>query len=354
MKVRSLTMKSFKRFINTPLSFADKETGLSKDLIVLVGQNGTGKSTVLQAIAATLGTAVRRLDKPSELKWPGFDLALASSSTVFPPEVELEVEFPQEEIDATTEYFKMISPRFLSDASPPSENAVVKLTLCGDEVRAPSKTEYFQFRGRTYAKQIVKIAEQGYDVFKRVGTVFWYTEHRTATTFTSERDDTKGIEYNEDLLRRTLINLMQFHERVELGRYDLRPGQRDIFALLEKAYKSVFTGRSFRGYVPRGEIDDVLKEPWFYLYDGTHEYEIAEMSGGERAVFPMFFDFANWNIHNSVILIDEIELHLHPPMQQALMRSLQDLGENNQFIVTTHSDWVVDAVPPETIVRLEA
>ena len=33
-------------------------------------------------------------------------------------------------------------------------------------------------------------------------------------------------------------------------------------------------------------------------------------------------DFANWNIHNSVILIDEIELHLHPPMQQALLRTL--------------------------------
>jgi predicted ATP-binding protein involved in virulence len=38
--------------------------------------------------------------------------------------------------------------------------------------------------------------------------------------------------------------------------------------------------------------------------------------------------------HYSVILIDEIELHLHPPMQQTLLRALPKLGKNNQFIIT--------------------
>lgn len=77
------------------------------------------------------------------------------------------------------------------------------------------------------------------------------------------------------------------------------------------------------------------------------------MSGGERATFPMLMDFASWNIHNSVILIDEIELHLHPPMQQALLRALPKLGKNNQFIITTHSDYIEQLVPEAYIVRLE-
>ena len=42
------------------------------------------------------------------------------------------------------------------------------------------------------------------------------------------------------------------------------------------------------------------------LIVSKNQYEIYEMSGGERAVFPMVMDFASWNIHNSVILIDEI------------------------------------------------
>jgi predicted ATP-dependent endonuclease of OLD family len=64
------------------------------------------------------------------------------------------------------------------------------------------------------------------------------------------------------------------------------------------------------------------------------------MSAGERAIFPMIIDFANWKVNNSIILIDEIELHLHPPLQQALISALPKFGNNNQFIITTHSDYV--------------
>ena len=86
---------------------------------------------------------------------------------------------------------------------------------------------------------------------------------------------------------------------------------------------------------------------------GRIHHRPNEMSGGERAVFPIVVDFASWNIHNSVILIDEIELHLHPPLQQALLRALSALGQNNQFIITTHSDYVEQLVPEAHIIRLE-
>jgi predicted ATP-dependent endonuclease of OLD family len=62
------------------------------------------------------------------------------------------------------------------------------------------------------------------------------------------------------------------------------------------------------------------------------------MSAGERVIFPILIDFANWNINNSIIIIDELELHLHPPLQQALVDLLPRLGKNNQFIITTHSE----------------
>ena len=56
-------------------------------------------------------------------------------------------------------------------------------------------------------------------------------------------------------------------------------------------------------------------------------------------------------------LIDEIELHLHPPMQQALLRALPKMGQNNQFIISTHSDYIEQILPDdspyESIIRLE-
>jgi predicted ATPase len=354
MHVRSVHLHYFKKFRDRQLRFVDSETGLARNLIVLVGNNGGGKSTVLQAIAATLGTATRRLSHPADLDWPGYNLSLVGNSWRTPSEVNVEVSFTVPELEATGNYFGQVPG--LADRpeiEPPSHDPVVTLTLKEGKVKAASRAQYFQFRGREYAKQILRAADDGYDVFKKVGTTFWYTEHRTATSLTAESDGETLLHYNEDLLRRRLADLMQFHQRIRRGEYELRVGQRDFFAELEQVYSAVFPDRRFEGPVPRADVDDIFKEPWFFLYDGHFQYEISEMSGGERAIFPLLFDFANWNINNSVILIDEIELHLHPPLQQAFVRALSALGENNQFIITTHSDWVVQAVPPESVVRLE-
>jgi len=365
MHVESIRLKCFKKFRDDLLDFTDRETGLARPLVVLVGDNGSGKSTILQAIAATLGTATRRLHEPADLEWPGFDLGLAGNAWSLPPEVTLRVGFSDVELNATVEFFEKAPG--LGDRSAmvaPSRDPSVTLTLREGHVRAGTGPQYFQFRGREYAKQILKLVEEGHRVFERVGTVFWYTEHRTATSLTAETtvspndmgDSSRNsghLQYDENLLRRRLADLMQFHSRLERGEYQLRPGQRDLFADIERAYATVFPYRRFDGPVPRSDIDEVLSEPWFFLYDGLHQYELSEMSGGERAIFPLIFDFANWQINNSVILVDEIELHLHPPLQQALIRALPDLGRNNQFIITSHSDWIVQHVPPECVYRLE-
>jgi predicted ATP-dependent endonuclease of OLD family len=82
-------------------------------------------------------------------------------------------------------------------------------------------------------------------------------------------------------------------------------------------------------------------------------YDIAEMSSGEQAVFTLAFEFVRLNIKRSIILIDELELHLHPPEQQMLLYALPKLGPDCQFIITTHSEYLTSAIPNEYEVRLE-
>ena len=46
----------------------------------------------------------------------------------------------------------------------------------------------------------------------------------------------------------------------------------------------------------------------------------------------------------AVLLIDEIDLHLHPQWQRGLIKSLSDIFPQTQFIVTTHSPFIIQSM----------
>lgn len=54
----------------------------------------------------------------------------------------------------------------------------------------------------------------------------------------------------------------------------------------------------------------------------------------------------------AIVLIDEIDLHLHPAWQRRLIEQLTNVFRNTQFIVTAHSPLVVQAAPEANIVLL--
>ena len=88
-----------------------------------------------------------------------------------------------------------------------------------------------------------------------------------------------------------------------------------------------------------------------------------QLSGGYQAVIALAADLA-WRMaqgnpylsnplkSEAVILIDEIELHLHPSWQQRILGDLRRTFPNAQFIVSTHSPQVLTTVQPECIVEL--
>ena len=52
---------------------------------------------------------------------------------------------------------------------------------------------------------------------------------------------------------------------------------------------------------------------------------------------------------NSIILIDEPELSLHPKWQQRIIEVYKKIGENNQIIVATHSPHILGSISNENI-----
>ncbi|MEM9423717.1 MAG: AAA family ATPase, partial [Spirochaetota bacterium] len=82
-------------------------------------------------------------------------------------------------------------------------------------------------------------------------------------------------------------------------------------------------------------------------------YSEFHMSSGERAVLHLSKDVSR--LHGALILIDEVEVGLHPYLQRQLMLELQRLALRNnlQIMVTSHSSVILDSVPPEARIFLE-
>jgi predicted ATPase len=353
MKVASLDLRYFKRFKEYSLDLCD-EAGFPKNLIVLIGDNGAGKTSLLQAIALTVGRAAHLFEDVHEFRWRGFDIELAHANWRIPPNswsVKCKVAFEPGELEATREYYDLTGMAQDERFVPPGKESPVTLYYFPNgEVRADSPAALFQFRGYEYAKQVVRLHSEGRNIFTRVGSVVWYTQHRLATSLAQQNGETAGFDINR--LRQRLGEWQNVHLQIEQGTRILQPHQRDLYGDLREAYRRLFPDRDFAGAMPRDPAQ-VTETSWFLMTQGNEQYEISEMSAGEQAIFPILLDFVNWNIHHSIVLIDEVGLHLHPPLQQAFVRGLQALGNDNQFIITTHSEDVLAAVPDDSVYRIE-
>lgn len=85
---------------------------------------------------------------------------------------------------------------------------------------------------------------------------------------------------------------------------------------------------------------------------------VEQMSNGEKCLFAMIGDLARRlsiaspALQNplegaGVVLIDEIDLHLHPAWQREVIPKLRETFPNCQFLLTTHSPQVITHVKPD-------
>ena len=307
MKIKSITLQNYKRFVaEQTFSFCDEEDGEVNEMTLLVGDNGSGKSSILQAIVAVIGAECGRFTALSDLQWEGFEYNKLSEN------VRIDVQIKLEKL-----------------------NAIILLSTFGDNLLNKymlSKGKWKIVKDELYNGRVVTAKElTSFDTYDPGASIYWYTEQRNSFSFKNPTLNVNSIE----TLRNRLVKLSNIHGHINSGQIQLKGGEKDRFIEMETVYNRIFPSRKFVGAIPQADLDAPEE---FWLTDGKNQYELAEMSAGERAIFPILMDFALLNINNSIIIIDEIELHLHPPLQQALIRALPKLGKNNQFIITTHSE----------------
>jgi predicted ATP-binding protein involved in virulence len=91
---------------------------------------------------------------------------------------------------------------------------------------------------------------------------------------------------------------------------------------------------------------------------------VNQLSDGEKCLIALVGDLAkrmsianalreNPLEGNGIVLIDEIDLHLHPQWQRTVIPKLIEVFPNCQFMISTHSPHVINHVRPENLFLLE-
>ena len=72
-----------------------------------------------------------------------------------------------------------------------------------------------------------------------------------------------------------------------------------------------------------------------------NEFDINGLSSGEKQLFLRALSLKFLDVNNSIVLIDEPEISLHPQWQSKIIKLYENIGENNQLIIATHSPHIV-------------
>jgi len=106
--------------------------------------------------------------------------------------------------------------------------------------------------------------------------------------------------------------------------------------------------------------DEISGELTFCITKANKILNFTQLSDGERGVLALVFDIARRLIianidkdnplqGEAVVLIDELDLHLHPKWQRTIVSDLVRTFPNCQFIATTHSPQIISSVLPDNI-----
>jgi len=363
------------------------EITFDPNLTVFIGDNGSGKSAVLDAIALFLVKLRQEISSIGEI----------SSIYPFPPpsiekrnkSVNNHKEVESAELDA---FFKLSPTPIWEDEIERSPRVGLSIEMV--KAKSPSAMniskwydhskigiEELDHSTNDYKTLDLFLRDQIHDPFmigefknkekdKSIPILVYYGANTINASIEGELEevDTSIFDAYQDALDANKFSFKQF-----FAWYD---GEK------KKLMQKITNGTAERTDPPNEHISEAIKQilndadrsyskldiDWLeYPHDMTlvkkngsvhqdMELSISQLSSGERTLVALVADLtrrlclANPNSKkplegNGIVLIDEIDVHLHPKWQQKVVTKLRKVFPNIQFILTTHSPLVLTYLP---------
>jgi len=334
VKIKKLKLNNFRRF-------EDFEIKFNEQLTVLVARNGAGKSSILDAVATALGAFVIRLPKVVGLSLKDKDFRVFENGKK-PPFMRINCEsYNGIKWDRTE---RRDSSKKTSLEIPDALGLKALNDYVDHFIDLYNENTHFEL-----------------PVFIYYGTgrgVFDIPQRKKGFGKTFSRFDT----FNGSLESRTNFKrFVEYFYFLEDRESSLQKENRsfDIELPELKAIRLAIHQLMNDFSNPRGASPAGIKVDWFGD-DEVKELRIEQLSDGYRTTLAMTMDIAarmaeaNPDAENpltteGIVLIDEVDLHLHPGWQQHILTDLMRTFPNVQFIVSTHSPQVISSVKPECL-----
>lgn len=357
MEIKRLKLSNIGRFTDLDIAFAPTETHSCK-VTVLVGNNGSGKSTVLDALATLLSWQVAKI-RSERGAGNKLNAGLISNGRSFGAmELTVSERFPFDG-SGSLEQFSWTVAFAVSGRKSEAHNAFVKLGLLADGYRTlltqnlgaslPLLVSYPV--SRSYVEVSLKAsANPGFDQMDGYQDAIGRgVSFRKFFEWFREREDRE----NEDGVS---VDALNRHKEMYGADSNGAKLLSDLYeASRDRQLNSV--RKAISAFMPGFDNLRVRRKPRLHMAvdkDGK-TLDIDQLSQGELATMAMVGDIAsrlallNPNLENPLeglgaILIDEIDLHLHPKWQRSVIARLTSTFPNCQFVLTTHSPLVISDV----------
>ncbi|MBO4835886.1 MAG: AAA family ATPase [Lachnospiraceae bacterium] len=316
---------------------------LDKKLNVFIGNNGVGKSSMLDLLTGMLSLCRILSDetlsfKPSDVQNGKDALSCRIVCRLEKSKSYILAKYAMDETSTNTAYFENDSGKFDDVGSPFGPLHTLHDELKEEEL--PFTKNYPLVVSYPTNRAILEIPER-IRGFKPAVHPF----------------DAMDSALSSYLDFRSFIALFRQGEQTLAKRMPLVP---DAYAeWLARQVKAV--NSAIHQVIPEfGEFHVLYKPFRICIRKNDREYEFLQLSDGEKCLIALLGDLAqrlaiaNPTLSNplegdAVVLIDELELHIHPIWQSRLIDSLQKLFPNAQFLITTHSPLILSNVHPENI-----
>jgi predicted ATP-binding protein involved in virulence len=353
MRLQKLHIQNFRGFQEIILNFPHDGAA------VLIGVNGAGKSSILDIIAIMLSDFIAILCRNSkpEVELTENDININSDSTINTITVMTLVgehlswqishaRTQEEPTFSTLELRKYIAS--LQDNLRNQPNLNLPLMVYYQTHRMVLKNPYHLNRRLRSGKKKVHYQFTAYDNAFSTGV----NDFQDFFDWFREEEDYE----NEIRLR-------------ENGKY--RNPKLEVIRKAIKDFLGGFSEESFSNLrVVRSTVErdfswgSATSKPTLMITKNHEDFKLEQLSDGEKMLLMLITDLARRlaiaNPSSSdaltgegIVLIDEIDLHLHPQWQRGVIRSLRKTFPNCQFVVTTHSPQVLSSVNRENVFIIE-